>query len=106
MTDKAKPKEYWISPGVEAWQTDEVVMNPACVKEHHIHVIEFAALTEAQEKIVQLRKQIETMRGLPLHSQMDEAQAEVARLREALKFYTQFHEFGERARAALEKDVR
>jgi len=38
-----KLREYWIFPGVEAWQSDEVVMNPECVKKHHIHVIEKSA---------------------------------------------------------------
>lgn len=38
--NESKPREWWIYPGVEAWQSDEVVMNPSCVKEYHIHVIE------------------------------------------------------------------
>lgn len=47
----SKPREFWISPGVEVWQSDEVVMNPKCKKDHHIHVVEITALREAERMI-------------------------------------------------------
>ena len=51
MSEVNKPREFWIHPGVEAWQSDGVVMNPACKKDHHIHVIEISAFNKAVEAL-------------------------------------------------------
>lgn len=55
-TNPKAPREFWVSPGVEAWQSDEVVMNPACVKPHHIHVIEKSAFDQLEARSKQLRR--------------------------------------------------
>ena len=52
MTDMTKqPREFWISIGMEAWQQDEVVSNPACKTEHHIHVLEAGPVLEKIKRL-------------------------------------------------------